>query len=64
MTETFDQKDFSKRIIEELQYNGMEQIELAKRSYISPQMLNKKVKGLVDFKDDEIKAITKILGLN
>ena len=64
MTESFDQKDFSQRVNEELNYLGMEKQHLANCIYISEVRLTWGLRGKLKFKIEEVKAIEKILGMN
>lgn len=64
MTESFDQKDFSQRVNEELAYLGMEKIFLAKCVYVSEDRIKWGLRCKLKFKPDEVKAIEKVLGMN
>ena len=63
MIENFDQKDFSKRVNEELAYLGMEKIFLAKCVYVSEDRMKFCLSGKIKFKPDEITRIEKVLGM-
>jgi ribosome-binding protein aMBF1 (putative translation factor) len=64
MTESFNQKDFSQRVIEELEYLGMERKELAKSTYISEHRIVLGLQNKSKFKPEEISSIEKVLGMN
>ena len=62
MIESFDQKDFSLRVREELKYLGMEIKELALCIYVREGDVTRKLRNKMKYKPEEVKGIEKVLG--
>jgi len=64
MTESFNQKEFTLRVNEELKYLGMEKLQLAKSTYIKNDRMLSILKGTTKLRPGEIKSIADVLGMN
>ena len=58
----FNHHDFSKRILEELEFIGLEQTELAKSLYMTQDRISKLLNNRTQYTSDEIFRISKRLG--
>ena len=58
----FNHKDFTQRIREELEFIGLEQIELAKSLYMTQDRMSKLLHNKTQYTSDEIFRISKRLG--
>ena len=58
----FNHHDFSKRILEELEFIGLEQTELAKSLYMTQNRISNLLNNQTQYTSDEIFRISKRLG--
>ena len=58
----FNHKDFTQRILEELEFIGLEQTELAKSLYMTQDRMSRLLHNKTQYTSDEIFRISKRLG--
>lgn len=58
----FNHKDFTQRILEELEFIGLEQTELAKSLYMTQDRISRLLHNRTQYTSDEIFRISKRLG--